>query len=112
MCSSSAHFQRAISASVSGQNQAVEADTTAEEDGKRQKLIPCPHVGCHNEYKQQSGLRYHLAHVRICHCCCSMRCNAQLQGHPQELPTQLDVVPPALARIVAEKYKGKTTNDT
>ncbi|KAI0651537.1 hypothetical protein C8Q79DRAFT_933915 [Trametes meyenii] len=50
------------------------------------KLHPCPHPGCGKQYKQLSGLRYHLSH-----------------GHVEELPMQLDVVPPALARIVAEK---------
>ncbi|KAI0666343.1 hypothetical protein C8Q78DRAFT_1060895 [Trametes maxima] len=52
----------------------------------KRKLHPCPHHGCSKQYKQLSGLRYHLSH-----------------GHVEELPMQLDVVPPTLARIVAEK---------
>ncbi|KAI0359049.1 hypothetical protein OH77DRAFT_1575426 [Trametes cingulata] len=52
----------------------------------RRKLHPCPQPGCGKQYKQLSGLRYHLSH-----------------GHAEELPMQLDVVPPTLARIVAEK---------
>ncbi|KAI9068020.1 hypothetical protein FKP32DRAFT_1588049 [Trametes sanguinea] len=52
----------------------------------RRKLHPCPHAGCGKQYKQLSGLRYHLTH-----------------GHAEELPMQLDVVPPTLARLVAEK---------
>ncbi|KAI0374497.1 hypothetical protein BV20DRAFT_1118498 [Pilatotrama ljubarskyi] len=52
----------------------------------RRKLHPCPRPGCGKQYKQLSGLRYHLSH-----------------GHVEELPMQLDVVPPTLARMVAEK---------
>ncbi|KAL1951754.1 hypothetical protein VTO73DRAFT_903 [Trametes versicolor] len=52
----------------------------------KRKLHPCPHPGCGKQYKQLSGLRYHLSH-----------------GHAEELPMQLDVVPPTLARMVAEK---------
>ncbi|KAI0828359.1 hypothetical protein BC628DRAFT_1365562 [Trametes gibbosa] len=52
----------------------------------RRKLHPCPRLGCGKQYKQLSGLRYHLSH-----------------GHAEELPLQLDVVPPTLARMVAER---------
>ena len=31
----------------------------------KRKTFPCPHPGCPKEYKQVSGLRYHLTHVRI-----------------------------------------------
>ncbi|PIL30960.1 transcription factor [Ganoderma sinense ZZ0214-1] len=55
-------------------------------DKPKRKLHPCPHPGCSKEYKQLSGLRYHLTH-----------------GHADALPLQLDVVPPTLARMVAEK---------
>ena len=30
----------------------------------KRKTIPCPHPGCSKQYKQVSGLRYHLTHVR------------------------------------------------
>ncbi|KAI1797566.1 hypothetical protein LXA43DRAFT_981068 [Ganoderma leucocontextum] len=52
----------------------------------KRKLHLCPHPGCNKQYKQLSGLRYHLTH-----------------GHVDALPLQLDVVPPTLARMVAEK---------
>ncbi|TBU34921.1 hypothetical protein BD311DRAFT_745232 [Dichomitus squalens] len=52
----------------------------------KRKLHPCPHPGCSKQYKQLSGLRYHLSH-----------------GHVDALPLQLEVVPPTLARMVAEK---------
>ncbi|TDL28752.1 hypothetical protein BD410DRAFT_781289 [Rickenella mellea] len=51
---------------------------------KGKKTHRCTHEGCNNQYKQLSGLRYHLKH-----------------GHPADLPTQLDIVPPALARQLA-----------
>ena len=38
---------------------------------KKRKLHPCPHDGCLNEYKQLSGLRYHLLHVRLMISCFS-----------------------------------------
>ncbi|OSD05897.1 hypothetical protein PYCCODRAFT_1383880 [Trametes coccinea BRFM310] len=65
-----------------------ERGTGKDKDGEkpRRKLHPCPHPGCGKQYKQLSGLRYHLSH-----------------GHAEELPMQLDVVPPTLARLVAEK---------
>ncbi|KAH9891011.1 hypothetical protein C8Q73DRAFT_763833 [Cubamyces lactineus] len=53
---------------------------------KAPKVHPCPHPGCGKQYKQMSGLRYHLSH-----------------GHLEALPMQLDAVPPTLARLVAEK---------
>nr|UOO00978.1 R2R3-Myb transcription factor [Ganoderma lucidum] len=52
----------------------------------KRKLHVCPHPGCSKEYKQLSGLRYHLTH-----------------GHTDALPLQLEVVPPTLARMVAQK---------
>ena len=36
---------------------------TAKTKAKR-KHHPCPYTGCNKEYKQLSGLRYHLTHVR------------------------------------------------
>ncbi|KAI0336158.1 hypothetical protein GY45DRAFT_585147 [Cubamyces sp. BRFM 1775] len=53
---------------------------------KAPKVHACPHPGCGKQYKQMSGLRYHLSH-----------------GHLEALPMQLDAVPPTLARLVAEK---------
>ncbi|KAI0768607.1 hypothetical protein BD413DRAFT_479387 [Trametes elegans] len=52
----------------------------------KRKLHPCPRPGCGKQYKQLSGLRYHLSH-----------------GHMDELPMQLDYVPPTLARMVEEE---------
>ncbi|TFK93537.1 hypothetical protein K466DRAFT_537804 [Polyporus arcularius HHB13444] len=64
------------------------AENSTPEKPKR-KLHPCTRPGCTKAYKQLSGLRYHLTH-----------------GHADELPLQLDVVPPTLARLVAEKAFG------
>ena len=89
-------------------------------DKPKRKLHPCPHPGCSKKYKQLSGLRYHLTHVRSSlllalscvfplHCTADVsvgltgQCVTHVQGHADALPLQLDVVPPTLARIVAEK---------
>ncbi len=54
--SSKAHFQRALSACRTQE---------AEDDGrKRQKVYKCSHANCSSQYRQLSGLRYHLSHVR------------------------------------------------
>ncbi|EGN96827.1 hypothetical protein SERLA73DRAFT_161809 [Serpula lacrymans var. lacrymans S7.3] len=94
---SKAHFQRAISSTFAqtsysdekeGIPPAVEASTSTESSEAQKKLYKCPHPTCHNRYKQLSGLRYHLAH-----------------GHPPDMPVQLDLVPPALARRISEKMR-------
>lgn len=36
-------------------------------------------------------------------------CMCLFQGHPAELPAQLGVIPPTLARIVAEQTQAKVT---
>jgi myb proto-oncogene protein/Myb-like DNA-binding protein BAS1 len=56
------------------------------EDSDRR--YPCPQLGCYKAYRQPSGLRYHLKH-----------------GHPPDLPTQLNIVPPALERQLPTKAK-------
>ncbi|KAJ3558410.1 hypothetical protein NM688_g944 [Phlebia brevispora] len=84
---SKAHFQRAVTASL------VERANADEDDaGKRMKFHKCPRPNCPNKYRQLSGLRYHLAH-----------------GHQEEsLPTQLEDVPPTLAKKIAKKMEGRT----
>lgn len=69
--SSKAHFQHAITSSyvssyISGLAipESVEASVSSEGEDKTKKLYKCPHENCPNRYKQLSGLRYHLAHVR------------------------------------------------
>ena len=77
----------------------------------KRKVHPCPRAGCGKEYKQLSGLRYHLTHVRRLRntpvfrmfCVLTDSC-LRAQGHMDStMPVQLDVVPPTLARMVAEK---------
>ncbi|KAF8559370.1 hypothetical protein OG21DRAFT_1503273 [Imleria badia] len=92
---SKAHFQHAITSSfvssyISGLAvpASVEASTSNQGEDKTKKQYKCPHENCPNRYKQLSGLRYHLAH-----------------GHPVDLPKQLDLVPPALSRKLAEKMR-------
>ncbi|KAG0703172.1 hypothetical protein DFH29DRAFT_803840 [Suillus ampliporus] len=92
---SKAHFQHAIVSTfvtsyIDGLTvPSVEvSSSTGEGDDKTKKQYSCPHQGCTNRYKQLSGLRYHLTH-----------------GHPPDLPVQLDLVPPALSRKLAEKMR-------
>lgn len=82
------------------------------------KVHPCPHPRCPNRYKQLSGLRYHLSHVRVfflgrCYDHADTPLSPALQGHPdpQDLPAQLDVVPPALVRRIAEKALANQDSD-
>lgn len=86
---SKAHFQKAVEsmALIPGAGVMVKGS---------KKVHPCPHPRCPNRYKQLSGLRYHLSH-----------------GHPdpQDLPAQLDVVPPALVRRIAEKALANQDSD-
>ncbi|PCH33331.1 hypothetical protein WOLCODRAFT_159989 [Wolfiporia cocos MD-104 SS10] len=85
---SKTHFQQALStmtpppAATTDSSSATAAATAP----KTRKTFPCTRAGCGKQYKQLAGLQYHLAH-----------------GHPEEVPVQLAVIPPALARKVAEK---------
>lgn len=90
---SKAHFQHAIVSTfvtsyIDGLAVPYVEASPGESDGKTKKQYSCPHQGCPNRYKQLSGLRYHLTH-----------------GHPTDLPVQLDLVPPALSRKLAEKMR-------
>ncbi|KAG2117932.1 uncharacterized protein F5147DRAFT_566041 [Suillus discolor] len=90
---SKAHFQHAIVSTfvtsyIDGLAVPCVDASPGESDGKTKKQYSCPHQGCPNRYKQLSGLRYHLTH-----------------GHPTDLPVQLDLVPPALSRKLAEKMR-------
>ena len=69
----------------------------------------CPRANCRKQYRQMSGLRYHVAHVRVPRRvrAADLTCRVYIQGHPAELPAQLDVVPPALVRKMAEKAQAK-----
>ncbi|KAF9243835.1 hypothetical protein BU15DRAFT_42731 [Melanogaster broomeanus] len=99
---SKAHFQFAITSTyvtsyISSLSVPAsgEGSTSAEGEDKTKRQYVCPHNNCPNRYKQLSGLRYHLAH-----------------GHPTEVPEQLDLVPPALSRKLAEKmrFQGSTAS--
>jgi hypothetical protein len=72
--SSTAHFRHALSTKFSSQQLRSEnvqgafstgysSDTEAREDAKR--IYVCRHPNCFKAYKQPSGLRYHLKHVRF-----------------------------------------------
>ncbi|EJD55064.1 hypothetical protein AURDEDRAFT_109532 [Auricularia subglabra TFB-10046 SS5] len=75
---SRAHFRSAVNRAKCN----TSGDPTAPaEHGRPKKVHRCPHDGCPNQYKQLSGLKYHLAH-----------------GHPEHLPLQLDELPHQLRR--------------
>ncbi|THH12145.1 hypothetical protein EW145_g164 [Phellinidium pouzarii] len=93
---SKAHYQRALSTAVIAKKKQVndvlqfmeatgnvvdDAPATESRSKPKRKMHKCPYSDCSNEYKQLSGLRYHLLH-----------------GHPKNLPTQLDAVPPTIAK--------------
>ncbi|KAI5119921.1 hypothetical protein M0805_000886 [Coniferiporia weirii] len=98
---SKVHYQRTFSVAATAKKKRIKKTITPEEASAdhapleeelpskpTRKLHKCPYSDCSNEYKQLSGLRYHLLH-----------------GHPKNLPAQLDSVPPTIARrlgVVAE----------
>ncbi len=65
-------------------------------------------------YKQLGGLKYHLSHVRLLHSTKHVYLSLIailnfMQGHPPQLPAQLDSVPPVLARKENEKIQKQAT---
>ncbi|KZS96158.1 hypothetical protein SISNIDRAFT_548255 [Sistotremastrum niveocremeum HHB9708] len=87
---SKAHFQTAIykthfHADIQEQPEVQPDVATLKVPARRpRKRHLCHHDGCHKEYKQLSGLKYHLAH-----------------GHPSQIPAQLETVPPTIAFKIA-----------
>ncbi|KAL5518582.1 hypothetical protein ACEPAH_265 [Sanghuangporus vaninii] len=88
---SKVHYQLICSRAAStprqnadGTSTASTVDPTCSSDnvprGGAKRTHKCPHPGCLKEYKQLSGLRYHLLH-----------------GHPKNIPTQFNTVPPRIA---------------
>lgn len=70
--SSKAHFRQALSSAALTTSAANDhpapssvSDFPSSGSLKTKKLHSCPHPDCSNRYKQVSGLRYHLAHVRV-----------------------------------------------
>lgn len=115
LSSSKAHFQQALAAIQSavatedGTTAPVNTSQSDEGRPKPRKTYHCPHLGCRNVYKQLSGLRYHLGRVRL-HSICARVLLTYRQGHPTELPVQLDTVPPSLARKVVEKRRRRDSS--
>jgi hypothetical protein len=68
--SSKAHFRQALlnRFPASSSLPSVPELSTGAKQSILRKMHKCPHEGCLNEYKQKSGLRYHLSHVSI-PCC-------------------------------------------
>ncbi|GLB36483.1 putative myb-like DNA-binding domain containing protein [Lyophyllum shimeji] len=95
---STAHFRAAVSSTFSLQRQAGNdiprpssasgSGSDAEAGDEPRRTYVCHHPQCFKAYRQPSGLRYHLKH-----------------GHPSQLPAQLAMVPPALARQLPSKTK-------
>ena len=59
-CSSRDHFQRALSLLKEPVSATQNVDKST---NSTKRLHLCPKPGCNNQYKQLSGLRYHLSHV-------------------------------------------------
>lgn len=90
---SPAHFTNALYNRFSAQQPGTPllgtpSSTEAELEDDSQRRYTCPQDGCFKAYRQPSGLRYHISH-----------------GHPQDMPTQLPLVPPALERQLPTKAK-------
>jgi len=101
---STAHFRHALSSSFSAQTSTeggepplapTRANCEAEASDEAKRTYLCHHPHCFKAYRQLSGLRYHLKH-----------------GHPQEMPIQLEVVPPTLARQIPAKTKKMRRKDS
>ncbi|KAJ7124754.1 hypothetical protein C8R43DRAFT_898713 [Mycena crocata] len=94
---STAHFQNALSSTFQLVDDG-DAPTTPAEDEEvvnlNNRLHVCHHPQCFKAYKQPSGLRYHLKH-----------------GHPPDLPAQLEVVPPTIARELPRKARKMRRKD-
>lgn len=88
---SKVHYQDVYSRTTASRQQSADhipgsdATGTDSPDGNSsittKRVHKCPHPGCVKEYKQLSGLRYHLLH-----------------GHPKDMPAQLSAVPPRIAK--------------
>ncbi|KAF9535330.1 hypothetical protein CPB83DRAFT_841584 [Crepidotus variabilis] len=90
---STVHFTNAIQDKFSKQpatpvQQMSMLSTEGGDSEDSDRRYPCPTPGCYKAYRQPSGLRYHIKH-----------------GHPADLPTQLNFVPPALERQLPAKAK-------
>ncbi|KAJ7462810.1 hypothetical protein B0H11DRAFT_2054451 [Mycena galericulata] len=99
VCISTAHFRNAVSCAVlksaEGDDRPERPDVDTDVADKDNRVYTCQHPQCFKTYKQASGLRYHLKH-----------------GHPPDLPAQLEVVPPTLAREITKKTKKMRQKDS
>ncbi|TFK30375.1 hypothetical protein FA15DRAFT_3853 [Coprinopsis marcescibilis] len=77
------HFKSALQSRISARLSEASRShhQTSEQDDQDGRKYYCTTLNCFREYRQASGLRYHLKH-----------------GHPPDLPTQLSEVPPVLQR--------------
>ncbi|KAJ7456566.1 hypothetical protein FB451DRAFT_1276412 [Mycena latifolia] len=95
---STVHFQNAVSSSFKSAEDSDRPSTPATDTDvaeKDSRVHICHHPQCFKAYRQPSGLRYHLKH-----------------GHPPDLPVQLAVVPPTLAREIPWKTKNMRRKDS
>ncbi|KAL4257294.1 MYB transcription factor 20 [Pleurotus pulmonarius] len=96
---STAHFRQALSTrfstSIASSSDVTDPEPAEGEDaGKSARKFICKHPGCFKAYRQLSGLRYHRKH-----------------GHPQDMPAQLEVVPPSIVAQLPEKTKKMRRKD-
>jgi len=119
--SSTAHFRHALSSSFSAQTSTeggepplapTRANCEAETSDEAKRTYLCHHPHCFKAYRQLSGLRYHLKHVCLFAGLFPTSTDEFIQGHPQEMPIQLEVVPPTLARQIPAKTKKMRRKDS
>lgn len=87
---SAAHFRNALSSQFSAQDTRGDLQTDSVDlfPDNSHRTYACLMPNCFKAYRQHSGLRYHLLH-----------------GHPEHMPVQLPLVPPALARQLPAKAR-------
>lgn len=92
---SRAHFQEALKAKILNERQSADSHTDDSSPGPKKRVYRCTQPGCTKQYKQLSGLKYHMN-----------------RGHRNEesLPTQLDALPPTLAKKVEEKLQNSAVS--
>ncbi|KAF9568508.1 hypothetical protein CPC08DRAFT_746320 [Agrocybe pediades] len=88
-------FDRLFTVSRPGTSGAAPGSRSKPDAGKKSNTDPeperkfvCPRPGCYKAYRQQSGLRYHMNF-----------------GHPPDMPTQVQEVPPAIESQLPNKAK-------
>ncbi|KAJ7630537.1 hypothetical protein FB45DRAFT_915812 [Roridomyces roridus] len=109
---STAHFRHAVSSTFNSTEDSEPAgqDDSADHLEDDRRTYVCPEPQCFKAYRQASGLRYHRKHVsstkRVYHAL-----TRATQGHPRDMPAQLEMVPPTVAREIPKQTKKMRRKD-